>query len=78
MSLEEYAGFEGNVPEVEYGRGIRVLVGQGEYETERWCEREIIVRLEGTSLKGRCCMIELRGRQGNRPPLRCDGDGGEG
>ena len=75
MSLEEYTGFEGNIPEVEHGWGIRVLVGQGEYETERG---EVIVRLEGSRLKGRCCIIGLRGRQGNRPPLRCDGDGGEG
>jgi hypothetical protein len=35
VSLEEYTGFEGNIPEVEHGWGIRVLVGQGEYETER-------------------------------------------
>jgi len=74
----EYVGFEGKIPQGEYGGGTVSIWDGGEYETEKWREGEIIVRLEGRRLKGRYCMIELRGQPGNWLLFRCDGDEGEG
>jgi bifunctional non-homologous end joining protein LigD len=74
----EYAGFEGVIPQGEYGGGTVSIWDRGEYETEKWREGEIIVRFEGGRLKGRHCMIELRRRPGNWLLFRCDRDEGEG
>jgi len=74
----EYAGFEGEIPQGEYGGGTVSIWDGGEYETEKWREGEIIVRLEGRRLRGRYCMIELRGQPGNWLLFRCDRDEGEG
>jgi bifunctional non-homologous end joining protein LigD len=74
----EYAGFEGEIPQGEYGGGTVSVWDRGEYEAEKWRKGEIIVRLVGGRLKGRYCMIELRGQPGNWLLFRCDRDEGEG
>jgi bifunctional non-homologous end joining protein LigD len=74
----EYAGFEGEIPQGEYGGGTVSIWDRGEYETEKWREGEIIIHLEGGRLKGRYCMIELRGQSGNWLLFRCDRDEREG
>ena len=74
----EYASFEGEIPQGEYGGGTVSVWDRGMYEAEKWREGEIIVRFEGGRLKGRYCMIELRGQPGNWLLFRCDRDEGEG
>jgi len=70
----EYANFEGIIPEGEYGGGTISLWDRGEYETEKWREREIIVHLRGERLKGRYCMIGLRNQKRNWLLFRCGSD----
>ena len=74
----EYADFEGTIPEGEYGGGQVSIWDRGEYGVEKWRNEEIIVRLDGSRLKGRYCMIMLRGQPGNWLLFRCGKDEGEG
>lgn len=71
----EYADFRGSIPEGEYGGGTISLWDRGTYETEKWREGEIIVRLRGSKLVGRYCMIGLKGQAGNWLLFRCGKDG---
>ena len=48
----EYASFEGEIPEGEYGGGTVALWDSGSYEELKWTDREVMVVLEGT-LTGR-------------------------
>jgi bifunctional non-homologous end joining protein LigD len=71
----EYADFQGSIPEGEYGGGTISLWDRGTYETEKWREGEIIVRLRGSKLVDRYCMISLKGQSGNWLLFRCGKDG---
>lgn len=71
----EYADFQGSIPEEEYGGGMIALWDRGTYETEKWREGEIIVRLRGLKLVDRYCMISLKGQSGNWLLFRCGKDG---
>ena len=71
----EYADFQGSIPEGEYGGGTISLWDVGTYETEKWREGEIIVRLRGLKLVDRYCMISLKGQSGNWLLFRCGKDG---
>lgn len=71
----QYAYFEGSIPEGEYGGGTISIWDRGEYETEKWWQGEIIVRLIGKRLRGRYCMIRLRGQPRNWLLFRCGEDG---
>jgi len=56
----EYADFEGVIPEGEYGAGTVEIWDKGTYETEKWVENQIIIRINGTRLKGRYCLIKFK------------------
>ena len=56
----EYADFEGVIPEGEYGAGTVEVWDKGTYETRKWREDEIIIRVYGTKLDGRYCLIRFR------------------
>ena len=56
----EYAGFEGEIPQGEYGAGTVQIWDKGTYETEKWDENEIIVYINGIKLNGRYCLIRFR------------------
>ena len=71
----EYADFKGSILEGEYGGGTILLWDIGTYETEKWREDEIIVRLRGSKLVDRYCMISLKGQLGNWLLFRCGKDG---
>jgi bifunctional non-homologous end joining protein LigD len=73
----DYVEFKGAIPEGEYGGGTISLWDRGEYETEKWREGEIIVRLRGKRLEGRYCMIGLRDQPRNWLLFRCGKDEGE-
>ncbi len=48
----EYATFSGTIPKGEYGGGSMTIWDSGTYETEKWREDEVIVRLSGKRVQG--------------------------
>jgi len=56
----EYASFEGVIPEGEYGAGTVEIWDKGTYETEKWQEDRIIIRINGVKLNGRYCLIRFK------------------
>jgi len=59
----EYLDFHGTIPRGEYGAGEMTIWDAGTYETEKWREDEVIVRLRGTRLDGRYALIQTNGNQ---------------
>lgn len=57
----EYASFEGTIPEGEYGAGTVEIWDSGEYEIEKWKEKEIIIHIHGEKLQGIYCLINFKG-----------------
>jgi DNA ligase D-like protein (predicted 3'-phosphoesterase) len=56
----DYANFEGEIPEGEYGAGTVQIWDKGTYETEKWEEDEIIVHISGNRLSGRYFLIKFK------------------
>ncbi|WP_018178781.1 ATP-dependent DNA ligase [Jongsikchunia kroppenstedtii] len=54
----DYATFEGKIPKGEYGGGTVSIWDHGTYETEKWRDKEIIVRLHGERIQGRYVLIK--------------------
>ncbi|MFW0794303.1 ATP-dependent DNA ligase [Gordonia sp. CPCC 205515] len=54
----DYAGFEGDIPSGEYGGGHVEIWDRGTYETEKWRDNEVIVRLHGNRIQGRYALIK--------------------
>lgn len=59
----EYATFSGTIPKGEYGGGSMTIWDSGTYETEKWREDEVIVRLSGARVQGRFALIRTEGTQ---------------
>ncbi|NDK88591.1 ATP-dependent DNA ligase [Gordonia desulfuricans] len=53
----DYADFAGDIPAGEYGGGHVEIWDRGTYETEKWRDDEVIVRLHGTRIQGRYALI---------------------
>jgi bifunctional non-homologous end joining protein LigD len=58
----EYATFEGDIPEGEYGGGTVILWDHGAYETEKWTDREVKVVLHGARARGRYVLFKTGGK----------------
>ena len=56
----EYIGFEGTIPEGEYGAGTVKIWDQGEYELESRQDRKIVFILKGQHLQGRFILVKTR------------------
>jgi len=56
----EYAGFEGVIPEGEYGAGKVEVWDRGTFKPIEIDENKIIFTIEGKKLKGEYCLIKLR------------------
>ncbi len=56
----EYATFEGEIPEGEYGAGTVEIWDKGSYTIEKWEEKEIIVDIHGQKLGGVYCLIKFK------------------
>ncbi|WP_020107120.1 ATP-dependent DNA ligase [Nocardia sp. 348MFTsu5.1] len=54
----DYADFSGDIPSGEYGGGHVEIWDRGTYETEKWRDKEIIVRLHGDRIQGRYALIK--------------------
>ncbi|MFZ2176637.1 MAG: ATP-dependent DNA ligase, partial [Rhodococcus sp. (in: high G+C Gram-positive bacteria)] len=59
----EYATFSGTIPKGEYGGGTMNIWDTGTYDTEKWREDEVIVRLQGEKVEGRFALIRTKGDQ---------------
>jgi DNA ligase D-like protein (predicted ligase)/DNA ligase D-like protein (predicted polymerase)/DNA ligase D-like protein (predicted 3'-phosphoesterase) len=63
----EYGGFEGTIPEGEYGAGKVVVWDSGTYDTEKFNDSgekgEVIVTLHGRRIQGRYALIQTDGNQ---------------
>ena len=57
----EYAAFEGEIPQGEYGAGRTMIWDRGTYETEKWSEREVKVVFHGSRVSGRYVLFRTRG-----------------
>ncbi|WP_433238285.1 DNA polymerase ligase N-terminal domain-containing protein [Actinomadura nitritigenes] len=58
----EYATFEGDIPQDEYGGGKVTIWDRGTYETEKWSEREVKVVIHGSRVSGRYVLFKTRGK----------------
>lgn len=58
----EYADFEGDIAETEYGGGRVTIWDRGTYETQKWTDREVMVVLHGSRIEGRYVLFRT-GRQ---------------
>lgn len=54
----DYADFAGDIPAGEYGGGHVEIWDRGTYETEKWRDDEVIVRLHGDRIQGRYALIK--------------------
>ncbi|MDP9240089.1 MAG: non-homologous end-joining DNA ligase [Actinomycetota bacterium] len=58
----EYATFDGDIPEGEYGGGKVILWDRGTYECEKWTDREVKVVLHGNRVSGRYVLFRTSGK----------------
>jgi DNA ligase D-like protein (predicted 3'-phosphoesterase) len=68
----EYANFEGEISEGEYGAGKVEIWDKGTYVTEKWGESEIIVHINGSRLDGRYCLIKFKRQENAWLFFKCD------
>ena len=57
----EYATFEGEIPQGQYGAGLVKIWDRGTYECEKWTDREVKVVLHGKRARGRYVLFQTRG-----------------
>jgi bifunctional non-homologous end joining protein LigD len=58
----DYAFFEGEIPEGQYGAGTVKLWDRGTYETISWGEKEIEIRIHGERIRGVYALVKLSGK----------------
>src|ERR1022692_3214068 len=58
----EYGSFEGDIGKGEYGGGRVTIWDHGEYELEKWTEREVKVVLHGSRAQGRYVLFATGGK----------------
>lgn len=61
----EYAGFEGMIPEGQYGAGTVEIWDRGEYDLLERTEDKIVFKIRGERLQGVYCLIRFKGRGQN-------------
>lgn len=59
----EYLHFHGTIPRGEYGAGKMTIWDAGTFDTEKWRDDEVIVRLRGDHLVGRYAFVRTDGTQ---------------
>ncbi|HEV3474840.1 MAG TPA: non-homologous end-joining DNA ligase [Actinomycetota bacterium] len=56
----EYGGFEGWIPEGEYGAGEVKIFDRGKYEATEWADDKIAFRLEGSRHRGEYHLVKTK------------------
>jgi len=59
----DYASFEGNIPEGEYGAGTVEIWDKGTYQLIDRKEEKLIVDVEGAKLKGVYVLVRLKDKK---------------
>jgi bifunctional non-homologous end joining protein LigD len=59
----EYLSFQGEIPRGQYGAGSMTIWDAGRYETLKWTNREVKVRLHGQRVTGGFTLFQTRGNQ---------------
>jgi len=67
----DYADFEGTIPEGQYGAGKVEIWDKGTYSIEERATNKIIVNINGKKLKGRYCLVKLKGQEKNWLFFKC-------
>jgi bifunctional non-homologous end joining protein LigD len=58
----DYGGFEGDIPEGEYGGGQVTIWDHGTYELIKWREKEVMVVLHGMRANGKYVLFSTHGK----------------
>ena len=58
----EYATFEGEIPQGEYGGGRMTIWDRGDYEVEKWSDREVKFVLHGSRASGSFVLFQTKDR----------------
>ncbi len=59
-----YEGFEGTIPENQYGAGTVEIWDKGTYRPLESTPAKMVVEVSGRRLKGRFALIRIKGREG--------------
>jgi len=62
----DYGGFEGTIPEGEYGAGTVKIWDKGTYELLEAGPSKRLVSIQGRRLKGKYVLVKLRPREGEK------------
>jgi bifunctional non-homologous end joining protein LigD len=57
-----YADFEGDIPRGEYGGGHTSIWDRGDFEVQKWSDREVMVVLHGDRVSGRYVLFRTDGK----------------
>ncbi|MCM6773068.1 ATP-dependent DNA ligase [Nocardia sp. CDC159] len=74
----EYLTFHGTIPKGQYGGGEMTIWDTGTYETEKWREDEVIVRLHGERIEGRYALIQTDGKNWLMHLMKSEPEAGNG
>lgn len=67
----DYAGFEGIIPEGNYGAGTVEIWDKGTFEIEEHEKDKLVIHINGKKLEGRYCLIRLKGQEKNWLFFKC-------
>jgi DNA ligase D-like protein (predicted 3'-phosphoesterase) len=59
----EYAGFEGTIPQGEYGGGEVIIWDRGRFELKERTPDKLVFSLEGRRLKGTYALVRFKGQE---------------
>ncbi|NIP61511.1 MAG: 3'-phosphoesterase [Nitrosopumilaceae archaeon] len=59
----EYAKFEGQIPEGNYGAGKVEIWDRGTFDTLEKTKKKIVVKIQGKRLGGKYCLINFRPKE---------------
>ena len=62
----DYAGFEGTIPEGQYGAGTVEVWDRGTYEPLDWQASKVVIDIRGRRLKGAHALVRLRPKEGEK------------
>lgn len=59
----DYAGFEGTIPEGQYGAGTVKIWDKGQYILKERDKNKLVFEIMGKTLKGNYCLVRFKGEK---------------